>query len=134
LRIKFWQFSNSDVLLKLNIYKILLYDAYHICGVKRLVRSQPFPIPSSCSNETMPNAEQFMLTLSEHQTIQPVLVGFTCLCFSFGHVCVKLCGCFILFRYCYKCTNFAMYFSAKSLYYLTFTQYLFFAKSEHEYL
>jgi hypothetical protein len=23
----------------------------------------------------MPNAEQFMLTLSEHQTIQPVLVG-----------------------------------------------------------
>jgi hypothetical protein len=27
------------------------------------------------SNETMPNAEQFMLTLSEHQTIQPVLVG-----------------------------------------------------------
>ena len=33
LRIKFWKFSNSDVLLKLNIYKILLYDAYHICGV-----------------------------------------------------------------------------------------------------
>jgi hypothetical protein len=23
----------------------------------------------------MPNAEQFMITLSEHQTIQPVLVG-----------------------------------------------------------
>ena len=41
LRIKFWKFSNSDVLLKLNIYKILLYDAYHICGVKRLVKSQP---------------------------------------------------------------------------------------------
>ena len=75
LRIKFWKFSNSDVLLKLNIYKILLYDTYHICGVKRLVRSQPSPIPSSYSNETMPNAEQFMLTLSEHQTIQPVLVG-----------------------------------------------------------
>jgi hypothetical protein len=75
LRIKFWKFSNSDVLLKLNIYKILLYDAYHICGVKRLVRSQPPPIPSSYSNETMPNAEQFMLTLSEHQTIRPVLVG-----------------------------------------------------------
>jgi hypothetical protein len=48
---------------------------YHICGVKRLVRSQPSPIPSSYSNETMPNAEQFMLTLSEHQTIQLVLVG-----------------------------------------------------------
>jgi hypothetical protein len=31
-------------------------------------------LPSSYSNETMPNAEQFMLTLSEHQTIQPVLV------------------------------------------------------------
>jgi hypothetical protein len=74
LRIKFCKFSNSDVLLKLNIYKILLYDAYHICGVKRLVRSQPSLIPSSYSNETMPNAEQFMLTLSEHQTIQPVLV------------------------------------------------------------
>jgi hypothetical protein len=76
LRIKFWKFSNFDVLLKLNIYKILLYDAYHICGVKRLVISQSSPIPSSYSNETMPNAEQFMLTLSEHQTIQPVLVGF----------------------------------------------------------
>ena len=75
LRIKFWKFSNSDVLLKLNIYKILLYDAYHIYGIKRLVRSQPSPIPSSFSNETMPNAEQFMLTLSEHQTIQSVLVG-----------------------------------------------------------
>jgi hypothetical protein len=46
-------------------------------------------------------------------------------CFSLGRVCVKLCGCFILFRYCYKCTNFAMYFSAYSLYYFTFTQYLF---------
>jgi hypothetical protein len=33
LRFKFWNLSNSDVLLKLNIYKILLYDAYHICGV-----------------------------------------------------------------------------------------------------
>ena len=44
-------------------------------GAKRLVRSQPSPIPSSYSNDTMPNAEQFMLTLSEHQTIQPVLVG-----------------------------------------------------------
>jgi hypothetical protein len=87
LRIKFWKFSNSDVLLKLNIYKILLYNAYHICGVKRLVRSQPSPIPSSYSNETMPNAEQFMLTLSEHQTIQPCgrLHGS---CFSFGHVCL----------------------------------------------
>jgi carboxypeptidase C (cathepsin A) len=42
---------------------------------KRLARSQPSSIPSSYSNETMPNAEQFMLTLSEHQTIQPVLVG-----------------------------------------------------------
>jgi hypothetical protein len=50
LSIKFWKFSNSDVLLKLNIYKILVYDAYHICGVKRLVRSQPSPIPSSYSN------------------------------------------------------------------------------------
>jgi hypothetical protein len=50
LRIKFWKFSNSDVLLKLNIYKILVYDAYHICGVRRLVRSQPSPIPSSYSN------------------------------------------------------------------------------------
>jgi hypothetical protein len=29
-------------------------------------------MPSSYSNETMPNAEQFMLTLSEHQTIPPV--------------------------------------------------------------
>jgi hypothetical protein len=45
------------------------------CRVRRLARSQPFSIPSSYSNETMPNAEQFMLTLSEHQTIQPVLVG-----------------------------------------------------------
>ena len=45
------------------------------CRVKRLARSQPSSIPSSYSNETMPNAEQFMLTLSEHQTIQPVLVG-----------------------------------------------------------
>ena len=44
-------------------------------GVKRLVRSQPSPIPSSYSNETIPNAEQFILTLSEHQTIQPVLVA-----------------------------------------------------------
>ena len=75
LRIKFWKFFNSDVLLKLNIYTILLYDAYHICGVERLVRSQPSPMPSSYSNETMPNAEQFMITLSEHQTIQSVLVG-----------------------------------------------------------
>ena len=45
------------------------------CRVKRLARSQSSSIPSSYSNETMPNAEQFMLTLSEHQTIQPVLVG-----------------------------------------------------------
>ena len=43
--------------------------------LKRLARSQSSSIPSSYSNETMPNAEQFMLTLSEHQTIQPVLVG-----------------------------------------------------------
>ena len=42
------------------------------CRVKRLGRSQPSSIPSSYSNETMPNAEQFMLTLSEHQTIQVV--------------------------------------------------------------
>jgi hypothetical protein len=75
LRIKFLKFSNSDVLLKLNIYKILFYDAYHICRVKRLVRSQPSPMPSSYSNETMPNAEKFMLALSAHHTIQPVLVG-----------------------------------------------------------
>ncbi len=64
LRIKFWKFSNSDVLLKLNINKILLYDAYHICGAKCLARSQPSPILSSYSNETLRNAEQFMLTLS----------------------------------------------------------------------
>ena len=38
-------------------------------------RPEPSPIPSSYSNETMPNAEQFMLTISEHQTIQLVLVG-----------------------------------------------------------
>ena len=44
-------------------------------GIKRLVGSQPSPIPSSYSNETMPNVEQFILTLSEHQTIQPVLVA-----------------------------------------------------------
>ena len=72
-----------------------------------------------------------MLTLSEHQTIQPVLVR---VYMARALVCVKLCGCFIFFRYCYKCTNFAMYIFAYSLYYLTFTQYLFFAKSEHEYL
>jgi hypothetical protein len=35
LRIKFWKFSNSDVLLKLNIYKLLLYDAYHILYPQR---------------------------------------------------------------------------------------------------
>jgi hypothetical protein len=35
LRIKFWKFSNSDVLLKLNIYKILLYDPYHILYPQR---------------------------------------------------------------------------------------------------
>jgi hypothetical protein len=62
-------FINPYVLLKLNIYKILVYDACHICVVKRLVRSQPSPIPSSYSNETMPNAEQFMITLYEHQAI-----------------------------------------------------------------
>ena len=32
-------------------------------------------MPSSYSNETMPNEEQYMLTLSEHETIQLVLVG-----------------------------------------------------------
>jgi hypothetical protein len=32
-------------------------------------------MPSSYSNETMPNEEQYMLTLSEHETIQLVLKG-----------------------------------------------------------
>ena len=135
LRIKFCKFSNSDVLLKLNIYKIL-YDAYHICGVKRLVRSQPSPIhvPSSYSNETMPNAEQVMLTLSEHQAIQPVLVRVYMACVLGLVVFVSNYVVVLFLSILLQCTNFAMYFSAYSLYYLTFTQYLFFGKSEHEYL
>jgi hypothetical protein len=52
---------------KRNSYKPPAYRARneYIYGIKRLVRSQPSPILSSYSNETMPNAEQFMLTLSE---------------------------------------------------------------------
>ena len=44
----------------------------------------------------MPNADQFMLTLSEHQTIQPVLVGvymniaLVLVMFVSNYVCTRL--------------------------------------------
>ena len=90
------------------------------------MRSQPSPIPSSYFDETMPKCR----AIHAYPFWAPNDTTCSCgslhgPCFSFGRVCVKLCGCFIFFRYCYKCTNFAMYFSAYILYYLTFTQYLF---------
>ena len=84
--------------------------------LKRLARSQSSSIPSSYSNEAMPNAEQLMLTLSEHQTIRALVLvvfvsNYVVVLFSFDIVT------YILISPCI--------FTAYSLYYLTFAQYLF---------
>ena len=74
----------------------------------------------------MPNAEQFMLTLSEHQTIQTVLVG---VYMARALVLVVFVSNYVVVLFSFDIVTYILIspciFTAYSLYYLTFAQYLF---------